>query len=186
MEYYACVQLAHAPDFLYRKLIEAVVNRIHGAIAAQGQGKVGISFPEYHKDAQGSFSRLGNRIQLVSRNQARLKGVINAIYLDDVVSDEELSLVSVSEIRPVPAESPRAIFKRNRSDERNMRRNRFPGVNEKIDGTYPFVVMNRGSTKRKKFHLRVEKVDSKKPFEQDATYSSYGLSSQYTLPIINE
>jgi CRISPR-associated endonuclease Csy4 len=183
MEYYKEITLLQDPEFKETLLMNILFSRLHIALAEQGQGKVGISFPHFDKT-------LGNTIRLHGSSHAlkRIEELKWLKGLDDYISD--------SDILSVPENCKFRVVKRvqtKSSVERLYRRSVKKGwlteaeaeieIQKKKDKKikYPFVQVKSQST-GKQFPLFIVHEEIKDT-PQNGKFSAYGLSeANATIP----
>lgn len=178
MEHYISIKISEEVNYyVYRQAMDQIMRRVHGALKEHGEGKVGLSFPGYYKDREhGSKSVLGRDIHLVSDDFERLSTVASNLNTQNIL---DRGLLTVGGIKAVPEGCERATFKRRRNEERSIRRQ--DRKESDVDFTYPFFHYGKrvGGSQYKISVQKSGPVD-----DESAVFSSYGLCSMKSVPVI--
>lgn len=173
--------------FLWGKLYQ----QVHLALVEQGQGQVGVSFPEYSK----SQPRLGRKLRLFANDELRLQQLNLAKWLSRL-----LDYCHVSSTRKVPDEIKHVVFTRKhcQTNPERLARRRAKRKSETFEqaiqhfagfkddsSTLPFVALESLSSdttngESNKFRLIIEQKIL--PEHQPGNFNCYGLSKGATVP----
>ena len=185
MDSYIDLQLLPDPEFPVNTLMNALFAKLHRCLVNCGEGRVGISFPDFEQKGVGLGSRL------------RLHGTVTD--LERLMSENWLQGMRdhlfCSPVSPVPATTTYRVVRRvqaKSSPERERRRlvaRKGVSVGAAIQAIpdsavelllLPYILLSSQSTKQQ-FRLFVEHL----PVQQEpvaGTFGAYGLSSVATVP----
>ena len=192
MNFYIEIQLLSSSEIPIYFLWEKVYQQIHLALVevkdSDGNTKVGVSFPEYN----AAQHQLGNKLRLFALSREELDGLRIDKWLSRVAD-----YVDVSSIGNVPDNIEKfAIFKRvqvKSSNERLARRkakrsgmsyeDALSSLNQYAEkvSTLPYInIKSLSSDKRYRLFISLQEV---KGDNLSACFSTYGLSSQFSVPM---
>lgn len=186
MNRYIDIRLRPDPEFPSQLLMNALFAKLHRGLAKLGSGRVGVSFPDIETEG---LNGLGNHLRLHG-GQNDLQRLM-ALQWETGLRD----LIDLGEIRPVPEKNRHRIvqrvqakssaerlrrryMKRHGADELTAREAIPEQVAERLD--LPFISLSSQSTGQR-FNLFIRHG----PLQDNPVtgrFSSYGLSSQATIP----
>ncbi len=192
MKFYLEIRLLASPEIPLHFLWEKVFQQIHLGLVEkqdeQGRVPIGLSFPDYVTGEK--FSLLGGKLRLLAKDEATLSQ-FNANKWLSRLSD----YVHCTSIRPVPEKlTGHAIYQREHSKTNKERLARRYAKRHNVDYdsalrcytsmshltiTTPFIRLKSLSSD-KAFCLWIKKTMVAEP--SGTTFSSYGLSSEATVP----
>lgn len=185
MDSYIELQLLPDPEFPATTLMNALFAKLHRGLAATGEGRVGISFPDVAQKGVGLGSRL--RLHGLAADLERLMSANWLQGMRDHLSCSPISSVPTGAshrcVRRVQAKSNpererrRLISRKGMSVEAAMQA--IPDSVAEILHL-PYVLLNSQSTQQQ-FRLFVEHL----PLQENAVqgpFSAYGLSAVATIP----
>lgn len=185
MDSYIELQLLPDPEFPTNTLMNALFAKLHRGLVSNGEGRIGVSFPDVEQKGIG----LGARLRLHG-TAADLERLMSANWLQGM-RDHLLC----SPLSSVPANAAYRVVQRvqaKSSPERERRRliaRKGVSVESAVQAIpdsaaemlrLPYVLLTSQSTQQQ-FRLFVEHL----PVQKDAvwgTFSAYGLSSTATVP----
>ncbi|KAB2926986.1 MAG: type I-F CRISPR-associated endoribonuclease Cas6/Csy4 [Dechloromonas sp.] len=185
MDSYIELQLLPDPEFPANMLMNALFAKLHRGLVSNGEGRVGVSFPDVEQKGIG----LGGRLRLHGA-APDLERLMAANWLHGMRDH-----LSCSSLSSVPANAAYRVVQRvqaKSSPERERRRligrkgiSAEAAVQAIPDSAaemlrLPYVQLTSQSTQQQ-FRLFVEHL----PVQKDAvrgTFSAYGLSSTATVP----
>jgi len=185
MDSYLELQLLPDPEFPANMLMNALFAKLHRGLVSNGEGRIGVSFPDVEQKGIG----LGARLRLHG-TAADLERLMSANWLQGM-RDHLLC----SPLSSVPANAAYRVVQRvqaKSSPERERRRliaRKGVSVESAVQAIpdsaaemlrLPYVLLTSQSTQQQ-FRLFVEHL----PVQKDAvrgTFSAYGLSSTATVP----
>lgn len=182
MDHYVETRLLPDPEFHETLLMDALFAKVHLAIASEGHGEVGISFPQTQKT-------LGDTMRLHG-SQAALHRMMNLNWLKGLTDHTNASI-----ILPVPESCQYRVVKRvqaKSSVERLYRRSIKKGwitaeeAEEKVQNhkdqllNAPFVqIKSHSSGQRFRLFINHGEIMGS---PQEGAFSAYGLSNNATVP----
>lgn len=193
MKYYQEITITPYREIPSAEIMNKVFQRLHGILSNLSPEKnVGVSFPEY--DPQKDHT-LGNKLRLFSEDPDTL---LSLNLIKDLQIFEDYIHITQN-VKSVPKDHSFAIFSRvhsERSVENKARRHikRHPGttfeeaINLFTKKDYPMkrlpdLTLYSRSSQQSHFPIFVKMTKVEK--ESHGKFSSYGLSSQASVPIFN-
>lgn len=186
MDAYLEIRLLPDPEFAPTVLMNALFSKLHRALAAQGGGKIGVSFP----DVEAKKPALGQRLRLHG-NQTDLVALMASNWLVGMRDH-----TAVTDIAEVPAHAKARVVRRvhEKSSLERQRRRKVArkGVSaeqarELLPDSVvikplklPYVMVSSQSTGQK-FRLFVEHL-AVQDQAVAGIFSAYGLSPTATVP----
>lgn len=185
MDSYIELQLLPDPEFPANTLMNALFAKLHRGLVSNGEGRIGVSFPDVEQKGIG----LGARLRLHG-TAADLEHLMSANWLQGM--RDHLSCTPVS---PVPANAAYRVVRRVQAKSSPERERRRLIARKRISAEaavlaipdsaaemldLPYVLLTSQSTQRH-FRLFVEHL----PVQSEAaegTFGAYGLSSTGTVP----
>lgn len=185
MDSYIELQLLPDPEFPANTLMNALFAKLHRGLVSNGEGRIGVSFPDVEQKGIG----LGGRLRLHGM-AADLERLMASNWLQGMRDH-----LSCSPLSPVPANAAYRVVQRvqaKSSPERERRRliarkgiSAEAAVQAIPDSAaemlrLPYVLLTSQSTQQQ-FRLFVEHLPVQKEPVRGA-FSAYGLSSTATVP----
>lgn len=183
MDHYLEIRLLPDPEFPPNMLMNALFGKLHRGLAQQGQGNIGVSFPDMGKTGLGARLRLhGGALPLHG-----FMALDWLVGMRDHIAAGEVALVpetcSHRVVRRVQAKSNperlrRRLMARKGMSEEQAQETIPDHAVERLN--LPFVVLNSRTTGQQ-FRLF---VDHMPPRDQPVAgaFSAYGLSATATIP----
>lgn len=185
MNHYLDIQLRPDPEFGAPMLMNALISKLHRALAEMKATDIGISFPNYSLSPQ----KLGDRLRLHGTEQ-RLNQLMEKRWLTGMSDHTRCDTP-----KPIPTEvKHRRVQRRQvKSNAERLRRRRMKRKGETYEqaaqaipnsveqkSTLPFATLSSNST-GELFKLF---IDQGEPLtaERPGLFSSYGLSKGATIP----
>lgn len=182
MNYFVNIRILPSPEFRDSMLMNEIFFNLHKVLVSQGEGEIGISFPNFKKT-------LGDILRLHG-TQASLQRLMSTDWMDRL-----MNYIKVSGIAKIPENVCYRVVKRiqtKSSAQRLIRRSVRKGwlteeeaalkIKEKTDKklTLPFLQLKSLSTEQT-FRLFVEHG----PITTEpmiGAFNAYGLSTNATIP----
>lgn len=182
MEYFVEVSFTGTTGKDYGKRLSDVFQAAHRALNKEGNGLVGMSFPEWKSGDTPAGVSLGQRFYLVSSDMTTLEQVVTELQAEVVA-------LGVSTIEQVPAGASRRIFCRSRQHQRYFHHHLHGDDQGKADAAkklaslqiIPSVKIGSKST-RQSFRIAIDCRPAEDAAE-GALFNSYGLSSSLSVPV---
>ena len=178
MDHFVEIKVLPDPEFKETTLISAVYSKLHRALAALGNGAVGVSFPKAGT-VPGDLIRLHGGLDVLETLMESnwLKGLKDYTYVSSVQSVPETGkhlLVQRVQPKMTAARLRRAVRRGSMSEEeaKNL-------LARRKDLKQPFFQLQSLSTEQK-FPLFIEQKEV--PVSNAGDFNSYGLSSETTVP----
>jgi len=186
MKHYIEMTLLPSADIELHFLWEKVYQQLHFALVESGKGEVAVSFPDY--DYKRRY--LGAKVRLLSSSKA----VLESIRVEQWFS-RLLDYVHIARIRPVPDVAEHRVFRRvqtkssiERLARRYAKRNQLTEAEaqhffkdkKEVCSSAPFIRMKSQSSGNC-YRLMIASEASKQA-QEEGQFSSYGLSSERTVP----
>jgi CRISPR-associated endonuclease Csy4 len=180
------IQLRHDPDFPQQHLLNALYAKLHRALAADGKGTIGVSFPKHN----ASRPYLGPVLRLHGTNDD-LAALLATPWLTGMRDH-----VDVGELRAVPRDAMHRVVRRVQAKSSVDRMRRRAMQRHSIDAdeaarripdsaaeslALPHVMLPSKSTGQPVFPLFIEHGPLRST-PSSGRFNSYGLSTTATVP----
>lgn len=187
MDHYIDISLLPDPEFTQNMLMGALFNKLHRALVAMQSNRLAISYPTYQ--GKGRKRHLGTVFRLHG-SSANLQTLMQTNWLRGM-NDH----INKTEVQAVPSDHQHLQVSRvqckssvNRLRERYIRRRNvsaeqaIAAIPIDVEQTLnlPFVMVKSASTKQQ-FRLFIQQTVVANE-NLDATFNSYGLSQNGTVP----
>lgn len=183
MKYYLNIRVLPNSEFLESILINSLFSELHKKLVEFGDGKIGVSFPEFNKNL-GSLLRLHGQQSALQRLKESLwtTGYKDYLTISEVAEvPEKVSYRVVNRIQPkknIERLMRRSVRKGWITEEEAI--NNLKDKKEVTSLSHPYVRLKSGSSGQT-FLLFIEHG----PLMENAKegfFTSYGLSSDGTIP----
>ena len=181
MNYYIDIEVLPDLEIGAQHLLNNVFAKCHRAISQHGEGRVGLSFPQYKK-MLGRVLRLHGSAadldRLMSLNWlAGLKDYCCCSDVSEVPANTAYRTVSRFQRKSAHNKRKRSVAKGWLTQEQAMEA--IPDTQQQ-DITYPFIALNSLSNKNPmRIYIKLGPVQSE---PSNGTFGSYGLSPITTIP----
>jgi CRISPR-associated endonuclease Csy4 len=179
MDHYVDIEVLPDPEFNSTTLMNALYAKLHRALAAVGDGEIGVSFPRAGK-TPGNLLRLHARREALTRLMAQswLRGLNDYTHSSQISEvPAELRYTQVKRVQPkLTAARLRRAVKRGSISEQEAEKL----LEERLLLKTPFFQLQSQST-GERFPLFIQQHKPQAE-SKSGTFNCYGLSDNATVP----